>query len=217
MNNSDLENLRRDIDDLDRVILDAVSRRFQLTAQVAATKHDGHIFRPGREADLLKNLLDQHDNSLDPRLIETLWRQIIAFSLAGQKPLTIACAGGDGLVATARYRFGEAAFYQSMDDASSVFDAVASGKADLGVLPHWEDGTWWQELAARRGEGATLAIAAVTPLTKESSLQKSVVIAPHMPDASSQDMTICVENGQIVITPGYEPERSNVVGIFQQR
>lgn len=217
MKNSNLEDLRREIDRLDRSILEALSARFGLTSRVAATKHDGHIFRPGREADLLRRLLAENGSDLDPRLIESLWRQIIAFSLAGQKLLTIAHAGGDAVTATARYRFGEVARYLSLDSTAAVFDAVAAGEADLGVLPHWDEATWWRDLAARREAGSTLAIAAVTPLVAESSLASSAIIAPHLPDPSAADMTLCCENGAITVIPGYHAEQPNVVGIFQQR
>jgi chorismate mutase len=217
MKNSNLEGLRHEIDLLDQTILEAVSDRLGLTSRIAAAKHDDHIFRPGREADLLRHLLAKTKKNIDPQLVESLWRRIIAFSLAGQKQLTIAHTENDGTAVMAHYRFGEVAQYLSHNHASSVLDCITSGKADLGVLPHWEDEPWWRDLAVRRSAGDGIAIASAIPLVAESSLHRSAVIASYMPDPSEDDVTICHENGDIVTLPGYHPDRPNVLGIFQQQ
>ena len=211
-----LEDLRREIDRLDRSILTLLVDRFDLTSRVAATKHDGLIFRPGREADLLRRLQDESKDLLDPRLVESLWRQVIAFSLAGQKQLVIAHPKSDEMAASARYRFGEVGVYLSTSNASEVLGAVEAGEADLGVLPHWEDDGWWRDLADRRHAGSMVAIAAITPITPTSSITPSVVVARHMPDPSSQDVTVCHADGAVFTCPGYEPDREDALGIFQQ-
>ena len=214
--NTTLADLRRQIDSLDRTIIDALARRFEITAHVAATKNQGRTFRPGREADLIGGLLKASQGAVDPRLIETLWRQIIAFSLAGQKQLSIAHSGGDEIAQSARYRFGEVARYDHFDNTAALFDAVADGQVDLGVLPHWDDGDWWRDLVSRRKAGSALAIVAVTPLNPDSPIRRSVVIADYMPDPSATDMTIIHENGTVITRPGHHPDHPDILGIFQQ-
>ena len=131
--------------------------------------------------------------------------QIIAFSLAGQKQLSIAHAGGDEIAQSARYRFGEVARYDHFENTAAMLDAVAGGDVDLGVLPHWDDDGWWQELAARRAAGSSLAIVAVTPLNADSPIRRSAVIADYMPDPSGADMTIIHDDGKLVTRPGHHP------------
>lgn len=216
MSEEKLKNLRQEIDQLDAHILSGLVKRFALTASVASTKQDGLIFRPGREADLLRNLIEEGRGQLDPRLVESLWRQIIAFSIAGQKPLTIAHAGGHDIAASARFRFAAAADYLDLPRPADVLAAVEGGEADLGVLPHWDSDDWWRMLAERRAAGADLAIAAVTPLTPQTQTAQSVVIARHMPDPSRRDMTLCHVDGELIMQDGHHPDRADAIGIFQQ-
>ena len=143
-----------------------------------------------------------------------MWRQIIAFSLAGQKQLSIAHAGGEEIAQSARYRFGEVARYNHLENTAATLDAVADGHVDLGVLPHWDD-EWWHDLASRRATGIK-AGHRCGDTAPESPIRRSTVIADYMPDPSGADMTIIHENGKLVTRPGHHPDHPDILGIFQQ-
>ena len=104
--NTTLADLRRQIDSLDRTILEALAKRLRSQHMLPRPSIRADL-PPGREADLIGGLLKASEGAVDPRLVETLWRQIIAFSLAGQKQLSIAHAGGEEIAQSARYRFGK--------------------------------------------------------------------------------------------------------------
>ncbi len=223
--NLTLEELREAIDQTDQDLLTLLERRYALTAQVADSKQNSRIFRAGREADLIRRLVSM--TNLDPLLVETIWRQIIAFSLDHQKKLTIAMAG-DGVEMSARFRFGAVANYTFMDDADAVMDAVAGGRADIGILPHWDDvphrdddphrdnKSWWQALAQRRDRGEDVYITALTPLQDAPSLNRIALLAPFLPDASMHDITLVHDAIGVKPINGYAPATPNLLGIIQQ-
>lgn len=209
-----LDSIRAEIDALDRSMLAMLEQRFALTAQVAATKQSRQVFRAGREADLLRRLIA--GSSLDALLVETIWRQIIAFSLDGQKKLVIALTGEAEIATTARFRFGAVAQYDGYTAAAEVIAAVAAGKADIGILPHWQDNPWWQDLAARQNDGASVYIAAVTPFAATDALTRVALIAPYLPDPSESDLTLSHDGIGVQETSGYAPSTPNLLGIVQQ-
>ncbi|XDZ65744.1 chorismate mutase [Alphaproteobacteria bacterium LSUCC0684] len=206
--------LRREIDGLDRTILDALEARDRLVREVGAAKSSRRIFRAGREADLIRNLIQS--SGLDPFTIEVIWRQIIAASLNRQAPLTIAVTARAEQIEVARFRFG-AARYRTCSTAADVLNAVASGDADLGVLPHWAQSGWWQDLARMRDADRKVYVSAITPLADRSGLEEGVILAPYLPDPSARDMTLVHTGGAIAEKPGYHPDHPGLLGIFQQR
>jgi len=206
--------LRQEIDGLDRVILDALEARDKLVRDVGAVKSSRRVFRAGREADLIRRLVKASD--LDPYTIEVIWRQIIAASLNRQAPLVIAAMALPQQLEIARFRFG-AARYTALDTPAGVLETVASGAADLGVLPHWTSGIWWQDLAAMRAAGRDIFISAITPLAEHEGLDQGVVIAPYLPDASTGDVTVVAQDGRVLEKPGYHPDAPGLLGIFQHR
>ena len=218
MNKPNLEDetlirLRKEIDGLDQAILDALEARDRLVREVGAVKSSKRVFRAGREADLIENLIRR--SSLDPYTVEVIWRQIIAASLNRQAPLTIAVTNRAQQFEVARFRFG-AAQYKTCDTAIEVLEAVGSGDVDLGVLPHWAQSEWWRDLARLHDNGHKVYISAITPHAETSGLEKGVIIAPYLPDPSAQDVSLVHQDGALTEKPGYHPDHSGLLGIFQQ-
>ena len=206
--------LRKEIDGLDRTILDALEARDRLVREVGAVKSSKRVFRAGREADLIENLI--RSSGLDPYTIEVIWRQIIAASLNRQAPLTVAVTERAEQIEVARFRFG-AARYKTCGTDTDVLEALASGEADLAVLPHWSRSGWWQDLARMHDEGRRLYISAVTPHAASSGIEEGVIIAPYLPDPSARDVSLIHQNGALTEKPGYHPDHPGLLGIFQQR
>ena len=83
----DLGKLRDAIDLIDREVLVALARRMQLSDKVIAAKDGTAAFRPGREAQLVRQLVAAcRDLELDlaPTVVLGIWRQIMAASLSRQ-------------------------------------------------------------------------------------------------------------------------------------
>ena len=71
-----------------------------------AAKTGRHVFRPGREADLIRALVAS--SSLPPLMIEIIWRQMIANNITSQQRLKIAMLDDPAVHAAAGFCFGTA-------------------------------------------------------------------------------------------------------------
>ena len=212
--NPDLGRVRAEIDKLDQTILKAIEDRAALAAQVSQAKSGRHTFRPGREADLIRNLV-QHAN-LPSKLIEQIWRNIIAHNLTSQAGLKIALQDDRATMAAATFRFGTN--YETIVSASAddVITAVASGQADLGILADWQaDQSWLDVLHHHRQAGAGVYISAYTHMLADHGLQQSVVLSSILPDPSSNDTTLVMIENQLSEIQGHHPEQPGILGIIQ--
>src|ERR1700742_3761709 len=93
-----LEDVRARIDDIDAGLLRLVDERAALAAVVAEAKRAAgeHRFglRPAREAQVMRALLQAERKAASPQLLVSLWRQIMADSLARQGPFHLSVWGG---------------------------------------------------------------------------------------------------------------------------
>ncbi len=213
-----LADIRSKIDALDRHILSAIEDRAALASAVVAAKSGQHIFRPGREADLIRGLVAA--SSLSPQMIEVIWRQMIANNINNQQRLKIAMGDDAEMQSTAAFCFGVAIDQVIGSNAADVIDAVAKGDADLGVLPYGQTNpNWLDDLSRQNGQ---VFIIGITPFIKGQEiagtvLKDAVIVARQLPDASQADVTLCVENGTITEHDGYHADADGLVGIIQKR
>ncbi len=213
-----LADIRSKIDALDRQILSAIEDRAALASAVVAAKSGQHIFRPGREADLIRGLVAA--SSLSPQMIEVIWRQMIANNINNQQRLKIAMGDDAEMQSTAAFCFGVAIDQVIGSNAADVIDAVAKGDADLGVLPYGQTNpNWLDDLSRQNGQ---VFIIGITPFIKGQEiagtvLKDAVIVARQLPDASQADVTLCVENGTITEHDGYHADADGLVGIIQKR
>ena len=210
----DLKEVRSGIDALDRVILDAITDRADLAAQVSKAKGGQHTFRPGREADLIRNLVRQ--TSLPASLVERIWRAIIAHNLTSQAELIIAIHDDQDTLAAAQFRFGRNITIIKASDPGDVMASVATGSANLGVVPHWQgDAGWLPQLASHRAQGDAVYVAAFTHMHEDHQLRQSVVLSSILPDASAADQTLMMGEGGLTQRDGHHPDALGLLGIVQ--
>jgi len=150
-----LDEVRARLDEIDAAVLALIDERAALARQVAATKAaagDAGKFglRPGREAQLLRRLLDRPRQAASPGLIVRIWRELMADSLSRQGPFHISVFGGRDpvrVLEAARMRFGVAPAFKA---AAKAEDALAGARAlgGVGVLALASDTPWWGRLLA---------------------------------------------------------------------
>ena len=141
-----LARLRETIDALDDEILGLVERRLAASRAVAESKSarpDGHLWmRPRREQAVIARLCDRA--TIAPkRLVELVWRELMAFSLQAQVRTELVLHGPDPerLAALARARFGSAAPIRTAASPSEAIEAARTGEAvaviALDGAPGW--------------------------------------------------------------------------------
>ncbi len=93
----DLDEVRREIDDIDDAILRLLQQRFDVVAKIKMAKlqnADNQLpLRPAREAMVLRRLIDGNDSRVPNDLIVRLWRAIMCRSTLAQADVQINVSG----------------------------------------------------------------------------------------------------------------------------
>jgi chorismate mutase/prephenate dehydratase len=136
----DLNRLREQIDAVDEQIQVLISDRARLAQQVAVAKGDGtaiDYYRPEREAQVLRSVVERNDGPLSSEEITRLFREIMSACLAQEEPLKIGYLGPEGTFSqSAVYKhFGHSVRALPLATINEVFHEVESGAADFGVVP----------------------------------------------------------------------------------
>lgn len=129
--------LRTQIDRLDDELLKLFNQRAALAQQIGHLKEDGTVWRPEREAQVVKRLQDSNGGPLGNTAVAQLFTEVMSQCRALEAPLTVAYLGPEGTFTeeAALKRFGSAIQGQSCATIDAVFHAVESGAAHYGVVP----------------------------------------------------------------------------------
>lgn len=134
-----LDDIRKNIDEIDGQLLDLLSDRADLVHQVGEVKkRDGlQIYAPEREEALLRRLIERNKGRLPEKSIRAIYREIMSAALALEDDLKIAYLGPEGTWThqAAIKKFGHSVAYSSQPNFAEVFDQVTRRQADYGVVP----------------------------------------------------------------------------------
>ena len=153
--NASLTDLRRDIDRIDEAMHALLLERSEIIdtlISVKKTEETGSAFRPAREADMMRRLVQRHKGILPLDTAESIWRVIIATFTHVQAPFAVHAdvSAGDAMMRdSARFHFGFTVPYVPHAGAAGVVEAVSESKGDLGLVPAFAtaQGTaWWNAL-----------------------------------------------------------------------
>ncbi|MDP2107451.1 MAG: chorismate mutase, partial [Rhodocyclaceae bacterium] len=153
----ELGKLREGIDRIDGDVLRLLSERARLAQRVGEIKH-GNIYRPEREAQVLRRITATNPGPLPDTAVRTIFREVISACLALEQPLRIAYFGPAGTFteSAAKKHFGSAPAFTPFLTIDDVFRAVESGQADYGVVT--------VENSTEGSVGRTLDLLLTTPL-----------------------------------------------------
>ena len=134
-----LAEIRKKIDALDAKLLELLNERADLVHEVGLLKRKAgaEIYAPEREEQLLQSLLKRNKGRLPAQSIRAIYREIMSASLALEKDLNIAYLGPEATWShqAAREKFGASVQYSPQSSIAEVFNVVARGNADYGVVP----------------------------------------------------------------------------------
>lgn len=131
-----LSRLRQQIDALDERILALVNERASLAQAIGHLKN-GNVYRPEREAQVVRRLQAANAGPLPAEAVERVFREIMSACRALEQPLSVAYLGPMGTFseAAAIKQFGHAVEGLPMASIDEVFRAVERGEAQFGIVP----------------------------------------------------------------------------------
>ena len=150
-----LTELRGEIDRIDEAMHGLLMERGEIIDRLIAVKktaESGSAFRPAREAEMMRRLVQRHHGILPLDTAESIWRVIIATFTHVQAPFAVHAdlAAGDMLMRdSARFHFGFTVPFVPHMGAAGVVAAVSESKGDLGLVPAFAaspDSAWWTAL-----------------------------------------------------------------------
>jgi len=137
----DLAEIRHRINSIDEQLQSLINERAKIAQQVGVAKGDlasaVDYYRPEREAEVLRAVLDRNEGPMRDEEMLRLFREIMSACLAQQEPLKIGFLGPEGtFTQTAVYKhFGHSVRALPFHTIDEVFQEVESGAADFGVVP----------------------------------------------------------------------------------
>jgi chorismate mutase len=150
-----LPELRAEIDRIDESMHRLLMQRGEIIDRLIAVKHTeetGSAFRPAREAEMMRRLVERHHGILPLDTAESIWRVIIATFTYVQAPFSVHAdlsAGEAVMRDSARFHFGFTVPFVPHVGAAGVVAAVSESRGDLGLVPAFAVAgapAWWTSL-----------------------------------------------------------------------
>ena len=154
-----LAELRREIDRIDAAMHALLMERGEIIDRLIRakrTQESGSAFRPAREADMMRRLVERHRGILPLDTAESIWRVIIATFTYVQAPYAVHAdlsSGESAMRDSARFHFGFTVPFLAHMGAAAAVAAVAASKGDLALVPATLVAgapAWWPALEAER-------------------------------------------------------------------
>lgn len=138
----DLSHVRQRIDELDQQIQRLINERAQCAQQVAEIKiaagdTDADFYRPEREAQVLRSVMERNKGPLAGEEMARLFREVMSACLALEQPMKIAYLGPEGTYthAAAFKHFGHSVTTAPTGTIDEVFREVEAESCHYGVVP----------------------------------------------------------------------------------
>ncbi len=148
-----LDDLRREIDEIDDAIHDLMMRRTEVVERISGLRaKNGTPLRPAREATILRRLVARHAGPFPTAALVRIWREMMSAFSRLQGPFAVAvCAPEDkrGFWELAREHFGSTTPMTAVNTPAAALRAVSDGSANVAVVPIPEEedpDPWWRFL-----------------------------------------------------------------------
>ena len=135
-----LEDLRKQIDEIDLKLVELINKRAQIVVKVGENKRStgsAPIYAPDREKAVFEKICLNNKGPLPDKTLMAVWRELMSGSFYLERPLRIAFLGPEGSFthAAATVKFGQSVDYEPVTDIFEIFQEVSKGHCDFGVVP----------------------------------------------------------------------------------
>jgi chorismate mutase len=204
--------LRAEIDHIDETMHGLLMQRSEIIDRLIAvkqTQETGSAFRPAREAEMMRRLVDRHHGILPLDTVESIWRVIIATFTYVQAPFSLHAdltSNPAAMRDSARFHFGFTVPFIAHTGAAGVVAAVSESRGDLGLINATAGGgAWW---AALEFDSAPKIIARLPFVDREDhpAALPVFVISRVAPDAMVPE--VCVWSVRV---SGWGPKAAKAV------
>lgn len=191
-----LAELRREIDHIDEAMHRLLMERGEIIDRLIRAKRtaeSGAAFRPAREADMMRRLVERHSGILPLDTAESIWRVIIATFTYVQAPFRVHAdfsAGEPAMRDCERFHFGFTVPLVGHMGTAGVLAAIAAAPGDLGLVPVQGSvggGVWWAALEADSAPRIIARLPFVERHDHPAGLPVFAIARPH-PDAIVNDV-----------------------------
>lgn len=134
-----LEQLRKEIDEIDTRLLSLLSSRQRLAHEIGEVKRNLglEVFDPAREQEVLRRLVSSDQGSLSPDAIRIIFNEIISAARTVQQTKPVAYLGPEGSFCheAALSFFGQSLRFQGAESIEALFSMVEEGMCEQGLVP----------------------------------------------------------------------------------
>ena len=179
---SHIDKLRKQIDKIDFQILDLLKKRSKISENIGKEKKSNNLFRPERQASILRNILKKNGNNLNPLHILSFWRSIFLSQIAVQGGIKLILSNNiaNSYIKTVYDYFSHDIEIVTMNNNSKALEKVYNGKNILTILPYPSNNKgakWWTNIQLEK----LYAIAALPFFLKKKKLPSLIIVSKYKP------------------------------------
>ena len=173
-----LVDLRQKIDEIDQALLELVTRRLNVSREIATAKPGGSpVYRPAREALLMHQLLSQLDGTFEKKIVKRLWRVLLASSVHSQRPnfKIVSLQGLEDFTLEFCAGFLDSKFCST---GEQIIKQLSENQADVAFFPYGR----LAEIASLLGEK--------TGIYLNHKVDNVAIICKNMPEETGFDISL---------------------------
>ena len=179
---SQIDKLRKQIDKIDFQILDLLKKRSKIAENIGKEKKSNNLFRPERQASILRNILKKNDNNLNPLYILSFWRSIFLSQIDVQGGIKLILSNNiaNSYIKTVYDYFSHDIEIITMNNTSKALEKVYNGKNILTILPYPSNNKgakWWTNKRLEK----LYAIAALPFFLKKKKTPSLIIVSKYKP------------------------------------
>ena len=179
---SQIDKLRKQIDKIDFQILDLLKRRSKIAEKIGKEKKSSNLFRPERQANILRNILKKNGNNLNPLYILSFWRSIFLSQIDVQGGIKLLLSNNiaNSYIKTIYDYFSHDIEIITINNTSKALEKVYNGKNILTILPYpsYNKGAqWWTNKRLEKLYG----IAALPFFLRKKKSPSLIIVSKYKP------------------------------------